>query len=58
MHCPGTSVGTTYEDVGDDGRYEIFVRVRDYSRATVENRAFELSVEDTNGTRFPFVVWE
>ncbi|WP_224333509.1 metallophosphoesterase family protein [Haloprofundus halobius] len=49
---------TTYEDLGEDGQYEIIVRVRDYSRAKKENRAFELSIEDSNGTRFPFIVWE
>lgn len=49
---------TTYHDLGEDGYYEIIVRVRDVSEPNVKNRAYELSVEDIEGTRFQFVVWE
>jgi hypothetical protein len=51
-------VETTYDTLDEDGRYEITVRVRDCSRSSVENRAFDLSVEDVNGTRFPFITRE
>lgn len=52
------SVETLYEDLEENTQHEIDVRVRDCSLAEKENRAFELSLEDSNGTRFPFVVWE
>jgi predicted phosphodiesterase len=51
-------VETLYEDLEEGNQYEIVVRVRDYSRTKEDNRAFELSLEDSNGTRFPFIVWE
>jgi hypothetical protein len=51
-------VKTTYRDLGEEGHYEITVRVRNCSEANVENRAYELSVEDIEGTRFQFIVWE
>ena len=62
-HCyllvlPSSHDVTTYDDLSKDGQYNILVRVRSCSRSTVENRAFELNVEDTEGTRFPFIVWE
>lgn len=49
---------TTYDDLGEGGQCTITVRVRDCSRARAEKRSFELTVEDIEGTRFPFIVWE
>jgi predicted phosphodiesterase len=49
---------TTYDDLSEGSRFEILVRVRSCSNASVENRAFEMSVEDTEGSRFRFIVWE
>jgi len=49
---------TVYEDLTDSGTHQIVVRVRSCTRSKVKNRACELNVEDTNGTRFQFVVWE
>jgi len=51
-------VVTTYDDLGDDGTFEFLVRLRDYSISTIENRAYELSLEDVTGTRFQLIVWE
>lgn len=49
---------TTYGDLDEKGKHSIVVRVRDCSPATVAKRAFELTVEDQEGTRFPVIVWE
>lgn len=49
---------TVYEDLTDSGTHQIVIRVRSCKRSKVENRAYELDIEDKNGTRFPFVVWE
>jgi exonuclease SbcD len=51
-------VGTTYRSLGEDGHYEILVRVRNRSEVKKENRAYELSLEDVEGSRFQFIVWE
>jgi len=51
-------MGTTYRDLAEGRQYEILVRVRGVSRVEREKRAFELNVEDTQGTRFPLIVWE
>lgn len=48
---------TTYQDLGENGHYEIVVRVCNCSEAQRENRAYELSLEDVEGTRFRFIVW-
>lgn len=48
---------TTYRGLGEDGHYEIIVRVRNRSEAQKENRTYELSLEDVEGTRFQFIVW-
>lgn len=51
-------MATTYQDLGGDGHFQIDVRVRDVSTPDTKNRASELSVEDTEGTRFQFIIWE
>lgn len=51
-------MATTYSDLDDDGRYDLPVLVRNCSKAEVENRAYELSLEDKEGTRFELVIWE
>jgi hypothetical protein len=51
-------VVTTYHDLGEDGHYELIVRVRNCAEAKVENRAYELSVEDIEGNRFQLIIWE
>ena len=49
---------TVYEDLSDNGTHEIEIRVRSCTPSETPNRAFELDVEDRDGTRFPFIVWE
>ena len=50
-------MAVTYRELGEDGHYEMIVRVRNRSKARSENRAYELSLEDVEGTRFQFIVW-
>lgn len=49
---------TVYEDLSDEGTHEVEIRIRSCTPSETPNRAFELDVEDRNGTRFPFIVWE
>jgi hypothetical protein len=50
-------MAVTYRELGEDGHYEMIVRVRTRSKVRSQHRAYELSLEDVEGTRFQFIVW-
>ncbi|MDS0299368.1 metallophosphoesterase [Halogeometricum sp. S1BR25-6] len=48
----------TYEDLGNEGTYELPVQVVKCRKSHIKNRAYEMTVSDVNGTEFEFIVWE
>ncbi len=51
-------MAVTYSDIVEGRQFEIEVCVRECRKATKSKRAFELQVEDRDGVRIPFIVWE
>lgn len=49
---------TTYDDLTKGRKHEIVVQVLECKPASRSKRAYELTVEDINGTDFDLVIWE
>lgn len=51
-------MNTTVGDLDENGSYDLLVHLQDVNEPATANRAYELALEDIDGTAFELIVWD